>query len=94
MTRNEFNRRFAANLENTSGFSEADLAKINEAVFGEVVGLDADDASDAVKSAFEAEFNRWYAKGPAQAGPFLLGRLCANLTIPLSAAFAAKNSFF
>lgn len=60
MTRSEFNRKFAATLETTDGFTQIEINDINDAVFAVVSKIDADD-SDAdrdVKAAFEAEFNR------------------------------------
>jgi hypothetical protein len=60
MTRSEFDSKFAANLENTSDFTQDEIDDINKAVFAEVAALGADDSNTHrdVQAAFEIEFNR------------------------------------
>jgi hypothetical protein len=59
MTRQEFDRRFAATLDNTEGYSEAALAEINDAVFARVADLDvtSDLADNEAKNAFTSAMN-------------------------------------
>jgi hypothetical protein len=40
MTRNEFDSRFAASQDTTSGWSDEELEEINDAVFAEVSEMD------------------------------------------------------
>ena len=56
MTRTQFDARFAATPHTTSGYTEAQLAEINDEVFMHVADVDADrdDVHQFVKSAFDA----------------------------------------
>lgn len=58
MTRNVFDSRYAATLETTSGFTAAQLAGINDAVFDFVSQWDEDDdfTAERVQRAFEFAF--------------------------------------
>ena len=60
MSRHEFTR-YLATLENTEGYSEGALERINAAVFAAVADLDADDINtkSTVDHAFEREFARY-----------------------------------
>jgi hypothetical protein len=53
MTRTEFNRYFAARMDNTEGFTAAQIAALNDQVFEAVENVDAADryAFDTVEAA-------------------------------------------
>jgi len=59
MTRDEFNNRFQATLQNTEGFTAEQLATINDNVFIQVQDHDADehDLKSIVDHCFESEFD-------------------------------------
>jgi hypothetical protein len=59
MTRQEFDRRFAATPSNTEGFSDEQLARLNDAVFAQVSDLDIDgEFTDShVKNVSDRAFN-------------------------------------
>lgn len=59
MTRDQFDARYAATQETTQGYTDDELDEINAEVFAAVEEIDADDedASQWVKSAFDAAHN-------------------------------------
>lgn len=57
MTRHEFDRLYAATQDNTEGYTDAQLATINDAVFDDVQHLDPiDNIKSIVDHAFERAF--------------------------------------
>jgi len=58
MTRNEFNSRFACNINNTEGYTELQIDEINDAVFTLVADadLDAHTTDSHVKNMFGRVF--------------------------------------
>jgi hypothetical protein len=69
MTRDEFDHRYAATQDNTEGFTNAELERINDAVFAEVADLELGPgsenqaASDHVQNMMDRKLNS-YSWGP------------------------------
>ena len=60
MTRNEFDRFFAATEQNTQGYTAAELREINDRVFAAVAEIDAEDqyAKTEIDAVMERELAR------------------------------------
>ena len=63
MTRLEFDDKFAATQDSASGFTDAQLAEINDAVFDKVAGLDLFDGR--TNGMVAEEFERAFAAAKA-----------------------------
>jgi hypothetical protein len=69
MTRDEFDHRYAATQDNTEGFTDAELERINDAVFAEVSDLELEPwsgnrtTSDHVQNMMDRKLNS-YSWGP------------------------------
>ena len=57
MTRTEFNATFAATKNNTEGFTQAQLDRLNGLVFERVSDMEADARNGAVKSTVDHWFS-------------------------------------
>lgn len=61
MTRDQFDARYASTQENTEGYTDAELRRINDEVFAAVADLDVHDVEvpELVKGACDRAHNRF-----------------------------------